>query len=92
MNLAQETDFTTLGWLKPELDVTLKEARQALERYAANPADMQAMRNCAARITRGSYQYYYLFTTFMGKMPQAAAHESCAHIFKRQRWPMKQFQ
>ena len=48
MNLAQETDFTTLGWLKPELDVTLKEARQALERYAANPADMQAMRNCAA--------------------------------------------
>ncbi|HEX7914463.1 Hpt domain-containing protein, partial [Rudaea sp.] len=47
MNLAQETDFTTLGWLKPELDVTLKESRQALERYAANPADMQAMRNCA---------------------------------------------
>ncbi|MBS0516657.1 MAG: Hpt domain-containing protein [Proteobacteria bacterium] len=48
MNLTQETDFTTLGWVKPELDSTLKEARHALERYADNPADAQAVRECAA--------------------------------------------
>ncbi|MBS0581483.1 MAG: Hpt domain-containing protein [Proteobacteria bacterium] len=48
MNLTQETDFTTLGWIKPELDSTLKEARHALERYAENPADVQAVRDCAA--------------------------------------------
>jgi len=47
MNLTQETDFTTLGWIKAELDATLKQARQSLESFAANPADVQAMRDCA---------------------------------------------
>ena len=48
MNFSQKTDLTTLGWIKPELDATLTHARQALERYAAAPADAQAMRDCAA--------------------------------------------
>ncbi len=47
MNLTQETDFTTLGWIKAELDATLKQARQSLESFAVNPADAQAMRDCA---------------------------------------------
>ena len=32
-------DFSTLNWVKNELDVTLKEARQALEAYVENPED-----------------------------------------------------
>jgi chemosensory pili system protein ChpA (sensor histidine kinase/response regulator) len=47
MNFAQETDFTTLSWIKAELDATLSQARQALERFAANSADSQTLRNCA---------------------------------------------
>ncbi len=32
-------DFSTLSWVKAELDVTLKEARQALEAYVEHPDD-----------------------------------------------------
>ena len=35
----QVIDFSTLAWVKKELDVTLKEARHALEAHAENPQD-----------------------------------------------------
>jgi len=40
-------DFTTLNWVKQELDETLKQARQSLEAYVEDPADSSLMRFCA---------------------------------------------
>ena len=40
-------DFTTLSWVKGELDETLKQARQALEAYVDEPTDTSLMRFCA---------------------------------------------
>ncbi len=42
-----QDDFTTLNWVKGELDETLKQARQALEAYVDDPADTSLMRFCA---------------------------------------------
>ncbi len=39
MRLQDDIDFTTLNWVKQELDETLKQARQALEAYVDDPAD-----------------------------------------------------
>ena len=48
MKLQQDgIDFTTLNWVKQELDDTLKQARQALEAYVEDPADSSLMRFCA---------------------------------------------
>ena len=47
MRLQQDIDFTTLNWVKQELDETLKQARQALEAYVDDPADSSLMRFCA---------------------------------------------
>ena len=47
MRLDEDIDFTTLTWVKGELDETLKQARQALEVYVEDPADASQMRFCA---------------------------------------------
>jgi chemosensory pili system protein ChpA (sensor histidine kinase/response regulator) len=47
MRLQEDLDFTTLNWVKQELDETLKQARQALEAYVEDPADASLMRFCA---------------------------------------------
>ena len=47
MQLEDDTDFTTLGWVKPQIDETLAQARQALEAYAEDSADASQMRFCA---------------------------------------------
>ncbi|MFC4528523.1 Hpt domain-containing protein [Dyella halodurans] len=47
MRLQDHIDFTTLQWVKPELDETLALAREALESYVDNPSDRAAMRSCA---------------------------------------------
>jgi len=47
MRMQQEIDFTTLNWVKQELDETLKQARQALEAYVEDPQDSSLMRFCA---------------------------------------------
>ncbi len=48
MKLQDENiDFTTLNWVKQELDETLKQARQSLEAYVEDPADSSLMRFCA---------------------------------------------
>jgi chemosensory pili system protein ChpA (sensor histidine kinase/response regulator) len=43
----QAIDFSTLKWVKQELDATLKDARQALEAYVENPDDEQQLVTCA---------------------------------------------
>jgi len=47
MKLQDDIDFTTLSWIKQELDETLKQAHQALESYVSDPADTNLMRFCA---------------------------------------------
>ncbi len=47
MRLQDHIDFTTLQWVKPELDDTLSIAREALESYVDNPGRPDCMRTCA---------------------------------------------
>jgi chemosensory pili system protein ChpA (sensor histidine kinase/response regulator) len=47
MRLQDDIDFTTLNWVKGELDETLKQARLALEAYVEDPDDASQMRFCA---------------------------------------------
>ncbi|UGB46526.1 Hpt domain-containing protein [Frateuria edaphi] len=46
MRLQDHIDFTTLQWVKPELDETLARAREALESYVENPGKREVMRGC----------------------------------------------
>ena len=46
--LRDAIDFTTLGWIKPELDETLRQARIEIEAFAENPTDTARMRFCAS--------------------------------------------
>lgn len=43
-------DYSTLRWVKQELDETLNQARQALEAYVQNPEDGTQMSFCAAHL------------------------------------------
>ncbi|HVI24723.1 MAG TPA: Hpt domain-containing protein [Xanthomonadaceae bacterium] len=45
--LRDAIDYTTLGWVKPELDETLRQARIEIEAFAEDPADASRMRFCA---------------------------------------------
>ena len=47
MRLQDDIDFTTLTWVKGELDETLKQARHALEAFVEDPTDASQMRFCA---------------------------------------------
>ena len=48
--MREAIDTTTLGWIKPELDETLRLAQQEIEAYAENPADATRMRHCADQL------------------------------------------
>jgi len=50
MRLQDHIDFTTLQWVKPELDETLSTARDALESYVENPDDRDVMRSCTQHL------------------------------------------
>ena len=45
--LRDAIDTTTLGWIKPELDETLRQARHEIEAFAEDPSDTSRMRFCA---------------------------------------------
>ncbi len=46
MRLHENIDFTTLTWVKPELDETLRQARQALEAYVEEGEDPGQLKAC----------------------------------------------
>src|SRR6478672_6725691 len=46
--LRDAIDYTTLGWVKPELDETLRQARIEIEAFAEDPSDTSRMRFCAS--------------------------------------------
>ncbi|HEX7338793.1 MAG TPA: Hpt domain-containing protein [Rhodanobacteraceae bacterium] len=48
MRLEDDIDFTTLNWVKPELDEALTRVRQALETYVEAPDDAAPLHACAA--------------------------------------------
>jgi chemosensory pili system protein ChpA (sensor histidine kinase/response regulator) len=50
MKLQDNIDFTALNWVKPELDATLKQGRDALEAYVENPSDVALMRESAVHL------------------------------------------
>ncbi|MBN8922258.1 MAG: hybrid sensor histidine kinase/response regulator [Rhodanobacter sp. 68-29] len=50
MRLQDNIDFTTLQWVRPELEQTLSDARESLESYVDNPARPDAMRACASAL------------------------------------------
>ena len=60
-------DTTTLGWIKPEIDETLRQARLDLEAFAENPVDASAMRTCAAHLhqVHGTLRMVELFAPAM---------------------------
>nr|WP_149195910.1 Hpt domain-containing protein [Luteimonas suaedae] len=45
--LRDAIDYTTLGWIKPELDETLQQARIEIEAFVDDPTDASRMRFCA---------------------------------------------
>ncbi|GAB3731214.1 hypothetical protein GCM10028862_11000 [Luteimonas pelagia] len=45
--ISDAIDTTTLGWIKPELDETLRQARHEIEAFADEPSDTSRMRFCA---------------------------------------------
>ncbi len=47
MAITSSVDLGTLGWVKEEIDETLKKARQALEAFTDNRADEARLRLCA---------------------------------------------
>ncbi len=47
MALRDAIDYTALGWVKPELDETLRQARLEVEAFVEDPSDTSRMRFCA---------------------------------------------
>lgn len=43
-------DYSTVKWVKQELDATLKQARLALEAYVENPSDESQLRFCSVHL------------------------------------------
>jgi len=50
MKFQHDIDFTTLSWVKSELDATLLQARAALEAYVENTSDTAQMRACVGHL------------------------------------------
>jgi len=50
MSTQSKVDPNTLGWVKHEIDETLKQARLALEAFAESPADTTRLRFCATHL------------------------------------------
>ena len=45
--LRDAIDHTALGWVKPEIDETLRQARIEIEAFAESPGDVERMHGCA---------------------------------------------
>ena len=86
MRLQDHIDFTTLQWVKPELDETLSTAREALASYVEHPTDQHAMRSCADHLhqVRGTLQMLELYgaaqvTAEMETLALALLQDQVAH-------------
>jgi len=50
MATTSTVDVSTLGWVKAEIDESLRQARQSLEAYAENPGDDSQLRFCTTHL------------------------------------------
>ncbi len=50
MSTHSKIDLSTLGWVKTEIDETLKQARLALESFVENPSDKTRLRFCVTHL------------------------------------------
>jgi chemosensory pili system protein ChpA (sensor histidine kinase/response regulator) len=50
MNMLDEIDHGTLSWVRQELDQTLRQAAEALERFAEDPGDRTQLQFCASHL------------------------------------------
>jgi len=50
MKLYDDGEFTALNWVKPALDATLAQAREALETYVEEPDNLALMRACSEHL------------------------------------------
>ena len=77
MRLQDHNDFTTLHWVKAELDDALSKARQALESYVEDSRDAYVMHTCAADLhqVHGTLRMVELYGAAMvvGEMEQLVA-------------------
>jgi chemosensory pili system protein ChpA (sensor histidine kinase/response regulator) len=48
MRLQNNSDYTTLTWVKPELDETLRQARNALQIYVEEGEDVSQLKDCGS--------------------------------------------
>jgi chemosensory pili system protein ChpA (sensor histidine kinase/response regulator) len=67
MRFQDDIDFTTLNWVKSELDATLQHARVALEAYAGDPQQANQIRSCAndLHLVNGSLRMVELYGAAM---------------------------
>ncbi len=86
MRLQDHIDFTTLQWVKPELDHTLSLAREALESYVDSPDKHDFMRTCADHLhqVHGTLKMVELYgaamvTTEMETLAGALLDDQVAH-------------
>ncbi len=81
--LRDAIDYTTLGWVKPELDETLRLARLEIEGFAEDPADTSRMRFCASYLhqVQGTLRMVELYAPAM----VAEEMERLAHALQQQK-------
>ena len=74
--LRDAIDHTALGWVKPEIDETLRQARLEIEAFAESPEDSERMRACAGYLhqVQGTLRMLELHAPAMvaGEMEQLA--------------------
>jgi chemosensory pili system protein ChpA (sensor histidine kinase/response regulator) len=87
MRLQDDIDFTTLTWVKAELDETLNQARNALEAYVEDPSDASQIRFCATYLhqVQGTLRMVELYGAAMAteEMEQLATALLGSHIEDR---------
>ena len=83
--LRDAIDYTTLGWVKPELDETLRQARIEIEGFVEDPTDTSRMRFCASYLhqVQGTLRMVELYapamvTEEMERLAQALQHGEVA--------------
>ncbi|MBE2292361.1 MAG: Hpt domain-containing protein, partial [Xanthomonadaceae bacterium] len=65
--LRDAMSHAVLGWIKPELDETLRQARNEIEAFVEDPADTSRMRFCAGYLhqVQGSLRMVELYAPAM---------------------------
>ena len=66
MSSTSQVDTSTLGWVKAEIDETLKQARLSLETYADDTSDASRLRYCI------TYLHQVVGTLLMVELDSAA--------------------